>query len=151
PASPTGAHSPPPTSRPCARPARTKPARAPSASGNARRRNRTACRRWSCQGGRTPIEQVLAKTIGTDSTSARQFPGPLVARELVDVGTTVHLPTTGGANASALCWTLTLTRLRTRIREFDLVSEDTLDEALELLADPAFFDLAFATAIAWGR
>ncbi|WP_045878774.1 class I SAM-dependent methyltransferase [Pseudofrankia sp. DC12] len=97
------------------------------------------------------IDQVLAKTIGTDSTWARRFPGPLVDRNLVDVGTTVHLPTTGGANASALCWSLTLTRLRTRIREFDLVSDDTLDEALELLADPAFFDLAFATAIAWGR
>ncbi|MBL7490834.1 methyltransferase domain-containing protein [Frankia sp. AgB1.9] len=97
------------------------------------------------------IDRVLAETIGTDSTWARRFPGPLVDRDLVDVGTTVHLPTTGGANASALCWTLTLTRLRARIRELDLASDATLDEALELLADPAFFDLAFATAIAWGR
>ncbi|ADP81476.1 class I SAM-dependent methyltransferase [Pseudofrankia inefficax] len=97
------------------------------------------------------IGQVLAKTIGTDSTWARRFPGPLADRNLVGVGTTAHLPATGGANASALCWTLTLTRLRARIREFDLASDDTLDQALELLADPAFFDLAFATAIAWGR
>jgi 2-polyprenyl-3-methyl-5-hydroxy-6-metoxy-1,4-benzoquinol methylase len=97
------------------------------------------------------IDQVLAKTIGTDSAWARGFPGPLLDRNLAEVGTTVHLPTTGGANASALCWALTLTRLRPRIRELQLASDDTLDAALELLADPAFFDLAFATAIAWGR
>ncbi|MBL7496924.1 methyltransferase domain-containing protein [Frankia sp. CNm7] len=97
------------------------------------------------------IGEALARTIGTDSGWARGFPGPLRDRRLVDVGTAVHLPATGGANASARCWTLTLTRLRPRIRELDLASEDTLDEALAQLADPAFFDLAFATVIAWGR
>jgi hypothetical protein len=97
------------------------------------------------------IDQVLAKTIGTDSTWARGFPGPLSHRDLVEAATAVHLPTTGGANASALCWALTLSRLRPRIREPQLTSDDTLDEALRLLSDPAFFDLAFATAITWAR
>ncbi|SNQ47429.1 Methyltransferase type 11 [Frankia canadensis] len=97
------------------------------------------------------VDEVLARSIGTDSTWARQFPAPLAGRHLVEVGTAVHLPPTGAANASALCWTLTLTRLRARIRELDLASDDVLDDALALLADPAFFDLAFATAIAWGR
>ncbi|WP_051054200.1 class I SAM-dependent methyltransferase [Frankia sp. QA3] len=97
------------------------------------------------------IDEALAKTIGTDSAWARGFPGPLQARGLVDVGVSVHLPTTGGAGASAQCWALTLTRLRPHIRELDLAGDDTLDEALDCLADPAFFDLSFATAIAWGR
>ncbi|MCM3923773.1 methyltransferase domain-containing protein [Frankia sp. AiPs1] len=97
------------------------------------------------------IDEVLAKTIGTDSAWARGFPTPLQARGLIDVGLSVHLPTTGGANASAQCWALTLTRLRPHIRELDLASDDLLDEALAALADPAFFDLSFATAIAWGR
>ncbi|WP_007517609.1 class I SAM-dependent methyltransferase [Pseudofrankia saprophytica] len=97
------------------------------------------------------IDQALAKTIGTDSGWARGFPGPLVARGLADVGMTVQLPTTGGANASARCWTLTLSRLRPHIRRLELASDATLDEALDQLADPSFFDVAFATAIAWGR
>ncbi|KPM54312.1 methyltransferase [Frankia sp. R43] len=97
------------------------------------------------------IEQVLAKTIGTDSTWARRFPEPLRSRGLVDVGMTVHLPTTGGGNASARCWTLTLNRMRPRIRDLRLASDAALDEALDRLADPSFFDVGFATAIAWGR
>ncbi|OAA22316.1 Methyltransferase domain-containing protein [Frankia sp. EI5c] len=97
------------------------------------------------------IDLVLARTIGTDSTWARGFPEPLLKRRLVDVGMTVHLPTTGGGNASAQCWALTLARLRPRIRELDLVPDETLDEALDQLADPAFFDVTFATAVAWGR
>ncbi|EFC84166.1 bifunctional 2-polyprenyl-6-hydroxyphenol methylase/3-demethylubiquinol 3-O-methyltransferase UbiG [Parafrankia sp. EUN1f] len=96
------------------------------------------------------IEQVLAKTIGTDSTWARGFPEPLRSRGLVDVGMSVHLPTTGGGNASARCWTLTLNRLRPRIRDLRLASDAALDEALDRLADPSFFDVGFATAIAWG-
>ncbi|ABW14919.1 Methyltransferase type 12 [Parafrankia sp. EAN1pec] len=99
----------------------------------------------------TAIEQVLARTIGTDSTWARGFPGPLRSRHLVDVGTSSHLPTTGGANASACCWALTLSRLRPHILSLGLATADTVDRALDLLADPAFFDLSFATAIAWGR
>ncbi|WP_261566693.1 class I SAM-dependent methyltransferase [Frankia gtarii] len=97
------------------------------------------------------IGEVLAKTIGTDSTWARGFPAPLQTRGLVDVGLSVHLPTTGGAGASAQCWALTLTRLRPHIRELNLADDDTLDDALDCLADPAFFDLSFATAVAWGR
>src|SRR5262245_32903792 len=73
------------------------------------------------------IDQALARTIGTDSGWARGFPGPLRDRGLADVGTTVHLPATGGANASARCWTLTLARLRPRIHELGLVSEGALD------------------------
>ncbi|WP_261560669.1 class I SAM-dependent methyltransferase [Frankia tisae] len=97
------------------------------------------------------IDEVLAKTIGTDSAWARGFPAPLQRRDLVDVGVSVHLPTTGGAGASAQCWALTLTRLRPHIRELGLADDDTLDDALDCLADPAFFDLSFATAVAWGR
>lgn len=95
--------------------------------------------------------RALAETIGTDTDWARSFPAPLLSRGLVDVGMTVHVPTTGGANASALCWTLTLTRLRPHIRARELASDEVVDEALAQLADPAFFDLSFATAIAWGR
>ncbi|WP_084132425.1 class I SAM-dependent methyltransferase [Parafrankia colletiae] len=97
------------------------------------------------------VEDVLAVTIGTDATWGRRFPAPLLDRGLLDVGLTVSLPATGGANASALCWALTLSRLRPHILEHQLVAADVLDEALDLLADPGFFDLAAATAIAWGR
>ncbi|WP_163550480.1 class I SAM-dependent methyltransferase [Candidatus Frankia nodulisporulans] len=97
------------------------------------------------------LDTVLAATIGTDSTWARTFPAPLRARGLSEVGMTVHLPVTGGANASALCWALTLTRLRTRIVERRLAGDDVLDAALAQLADPDFADLAFATVLAWGR
>ncbi len=97
------------------------------------------------------IERALATTIGTDSTWARSFPRPLLTRGFRDVGSTVHLPVTGGGNASALCWALTLSRMRSRILELGLASAETLDRAAVHLADPTFFDLAFATAVAWGR
>ena len=97
------------------------------------------------------IERVLAATIGTDSTWGRGFPTPLRRRGLVDVGAATYLPTAGGDNASALCWGLTLSRLRPSILELGLADPGTLDRALDMLADPTFFDLGFATAICWGR
>ncbi|WP_308222710.1 hypothetical protein [Frankia sp. AgPm24] len=97
------------------------------------------------------IDEVLAATIGTDSTWARIFPAPLHTRGLQRIGTAVHLPTTGGAGASAMCWALTLTRLRPHILERHLATDDVLDAALTQLADPDFADLAFATVLAWGR
>jgi SAM-dependent methyltransferase len=97
------------------------------------------------------LERVLARTIGTDSRWGRSFPAPLQRRGLVDVGAAIHLPVTGGANASATCWALTLAQLRPRMLELGLSDAPTLDRAERLLADEAFFDFAFATAIAWGR
>lgn len=97
------------------------------------------------------VERVLAATIGTDSRWARSFPQPFLDRGLVEVGTEVSLPTTGGCNASASCWNLTLQRLRPLILERGLASEAHLDAASRLLADPAFFDYAFATVAGWGR
>ncbi|CAO5176518.1 Methyltransferase family protein [Frankia sp. AiPs1] len=96
------------------------------------------------------VADVLAHTIGTDCAWARGFPGLLLRRGLVEVGAMVHLPATGGAGASAQCWALTLARLRQHILDRDPTLAETVDQTFDLLADPAFFDFAFATAIAWG-
>jgi SAM-dependent methyltransferase len=97
------------------------------------------------------VEQVLAAAIGTDATWPRTFPAPLQRQGLADVGATIHLPATGGRNASAVCWSLTLSQLRSRIAETQPGRLPAVDETLRLLADPTFFDFAFATAITWGR
>jgi SAM-dependent methyltransferase len=97
------------------------------------------------------IERVLADTIGTDATWSRAFPAPLQRRGLTDVGAVVHLPVTGGGNASATCWSLTLTQLRPLIAETQPDQLPAVDETRRLLDDPAFFDFGFATAIAWGH
>jgi len=43
-----------------------------------------------------------------------------------------------------------LTQMRPRILELGLASADGLDRALNLLADPAFFEFATATVACWG-
>ncbi len=97
------------------------------------------------------VEQILADSIGTDATWGRKFPSPLIQRGLTGSGASIHVPATGGKNASALCWSLTLSQLRERIA--DLLPEKlaAVDKTLQLLTDPTFFDFTFATAIAWGR
>ncbi len=97
------------------------------------------------------VEAVLARTIGTDCTWSRRVPTSLLDRGLVEVSAAATLPVTGLANASASCWSLTLEQLAPWIIEFGLASQDTLDRAQSLLADPRFGDLGHGTLSAWGR
>ncbi|HTJ31894.1 MAG TPA: class I SAM-dependent methyltransferase [Dactylosporangium sp.] len=97
------------------------------------------------------VESTLAATIGTDAAWPRTFPAPLQQHGLAQVSASVHIPATGGRNASARCWSHTLTQLRPRIAELTPQALPAVDEALRLLDLPDFFDLAFATAICWGR
>lgn len=97
------------------------------------------------------VEAVLGRIIGTDCTWSRRLPPGLLDRGLVEVGAAVTLPVTGLGNASASCWSLTLEQLAPRIIEFGLATQDTLDRAQSLLADPRFGDLGHGTLSAWGR
>ena len=97
------------------------------------------------------VESTLAATIGTDAVWPRTFPAPLLRHGLTDVSASVHLPATGGRNASARCWSHTLLQLRPRIAEHVPGALPAVDEALRLLELPDFFDFAFATAICRGR
>jgi len=97
------------------------------------------------------VQGVLARTIGTDCAWSRRLPTGLLDRGLVEVGAAVTLPVTGLGNASASCWSLTLEQLAPRIIEFGLATQDTLDRAQSLLADPRFGDLGHGTLSAWGR
>lgn len=97
------------------------------------------------------VSAVLARTIGTDAMWARTFPAPLSGRGLTGVGAAVHLPVTGGGNASAQCWALTLAQLGPRILDLGLADTATLEQAQDLLADPGFHDFGHATAVCWGR
>ena len=97
------------------------------------------------------VQGVLARTIGTDCTWSRRLPTGLLDRGLVEVGAAVTLPVTGLGNASASCWSLTLEQLAPQIIEFGLATQDTLDRAQSLLADPRFGDLGHGTLSAWGR
>jgi SAM-dependent methyltransferase len=94
---------------------------------------------------------TLSRTIGTDTDWPWTFPAPLRDRGLTGLGAAAQIPITGGANASAQCWTLTLNQMRPRILELGLASADSMDRALDLLADPAFFDFATANIACWGR
>ncbi|MBO3751168.1 class I SAM-dependent methyltransferase [Streptosporangiaceae bacterium NEAU-GS5] len=94
--------------------------------------------------------KTLNLTIGTDTDWPWTFPAPLHERGLTGIGAAANIPITGGANASAQCWTLTLTQMRPRILELGLASADSLDRALDLLGDLAFFDFATATIACWG-
>ncbi|WP_433556125.1 class I SAM-dependent methyltransferase [Pseudonocardia xinjiangensis] len=97
------------------------------------------------------LEQVMAATIGTDCSWARNFPACFLARGLTDLGAQARISSTGGRNASATCWALTLQRLRPRILEQGLSSAEALDAADQLLSDPMFFDFVFSSIAGWGR
>ncbi|WP_426512941.1 class I SAM-dependent methyltransferase [Dactylosporangium sp. McL0621] len=97
------------------------------------------------------VESTLAATIGTDARWPRTFPSPLLAHGLTGVSASVHVPATGGRNASARCWSYTLTQLRPRILDHMPEARPAVDEALRLLDRQEFFELAFATAVCWGR
>ncbi|MDG6107048.1 class I SAM-dependent methyltransferase [Dactylosporangium aurantiacum] len=97
------------------------------------------------------VESTLAATIGTDAGWPRTFPSPLLAHGLTEVSASVHVPATGGRNASARCWSHTLTQLRPRMLELTPEVLPAVDEALRLLDRQEFFELAFATAVCWGR
>jgi precorrin-6B methylase 2 len=97
------------------------------------------------------VEQVLARTIGTDCTWSRRLPSGRLDRGLVEVGAAATLPVTGLGNASASCWSLTLEQLAPRIIRLGLASQEILDRAQALLADPRFGDLGHGTMSVWGR
>ena len=97
------------------------------------------------------VGSTLAATIGTDSTWPRTFPAPLLRHGLTEVSASVHVPVTGGRNASARCWSHTLRRLRQQIADQQPGALSAVDEALRLLDLPEFHDFTFATAICWGR
>lgn len=97
------------------------------------------------------VEEVLARTIGTDCAWSRGLPGELLDRGLQDVGAAAYLPMTGLKNASAQCWSLTLEQLAPRILELGLLSQDTLDRTQDLLADPRFSDLGHGTLSVWAQ
>jgi len=97
------------------------------------------------------IEATLATVIGTDARWPRTFPAPLLAHGLTAVSASVHVPATGGRNASARCWSYTLTQLRPRIAEHMPDALPAVDETLLLLDRADFFDLTFGTAVCWGR
>ena len=97
------------------------------------------------------VESTLATVIGTDARWPRTFPLPLLAHGLTEVSASVHVPATGGRNASARCWSYTLTQLRPRIAEHMPDTLPAIDETLRLLDRADFFDLTFATALCWGR
>lgn len=105
----------------------------------------------SFQASMLAVEQVLARTIGTDCAWSRGLPGELLDRGLQDVGAAAYLPLTGLRNASADCWSLTLEQLAPRMLELDLVNRDTLDRTQDLLADPRFSDLGHGTLSVWAR
>jgi predicted O-methyltransferase YrrM len=97
------------------------------------------------------VESTLAATIGTDAEWPRTFPGPLLEQGLTQVSASVHVPATGGQNASALCWSHTLAQLRPKIAEHKPQALAAVDETLRLLSRSDFYDFGFATAICWGR
>jgi SAM-dependent methyltransferase len=97
------------------------------------------------------VESTLAATIGTDAEWPRTFPAPLLRHGLTQVSASVHVPATGGRNASARCWSHTLTQLRPKITEHTPEALPAVDEALRLLSLPDFYDFTFATAICSGR
>ena len=66
----------------------------------------------------------------------------------VEVQGIEHIPATGGRNASARCWSHTLTQLRPRIAPESIAA---VDAALRLLERPDFYDLAFGTAVCSGH
>jgi SAM-dependent methyltransferase len=97
------------------------------------------------------IAATLAVTIGTDTDWAGTFPEPLERHGLTEVAAGVHVPTTGGGNASARCWSFTLAQLRPAIARHRPGALAAVDEALRLLERPDFVDYAFGTAITSGR
>jgi len=94
------------------------------------------------------IAATLARTIGTDTDWPRTFPAPLQRHGLQQLNAAVHIPATGGRNASARCWSHTLTQLRPRIAPESIAA---VDATLRLLERPDFYDLAFGTAVCSGH
>lgn len=97
------------------------------------------------------LMDTLRRAIGTDTDWPWTFPTPLLARGLAEIGADARVPATGGGNASAQCWSLTLTQMRPRILELDAADPAALDRALETLSDPAFYGFVSATVACWGR
>ncbi len=97
------------------------------------------------------LRETLRRGIGTDTDWPWTFPEPLRARGLTGIGASAHVPATGGGNASSRCWSLTLVQMRPRILELGLATEESLEEALALLADPEVFGFLTATVSCWGR
>jgi len=93
---------------------------------------------------------VLALT-DTDYDWPRTFPEPLQRHGYRNVGAAAMVPVLQGGSPMARFWSLTLETLRARILEAGLLTNDAVDKARQLLADPQFWDLGPGFVAAWGR
>jgi ubiquinone/menaquinone biosynthesis C-methylase UbiE len=93
---------------------------------------------------------VIAKT-GTNYDWTRSLPMPLLRHGYRDVGARALCPMLQGGTGTARFWSLTLETLRTRIIQAGILTNDAIDDAQTLLADPQFWDLAPGFVAAWGK
>jgi SAM-dependent methyltransferase len=87
---------------------------------------------------------------GTDYEWTRTFPEPLQRHGYRNVGASALVPALQGATPASKFLSLTLETLRTRILDAKLISDEEINEAQRLLADPEFWDLAPGFIAAWG-
>jgi len=93
---------------------------------------------------------ILGQT-GTDYEWGRTFPLPLMGRVLEAVGAEANVPVLRGGSAIAEFWSLTIESLRKQTVDSGLITDQQIDDARALLADPEFWDLSPAFVGAWGR
>jgi ubiquinone/menaquinone biosynthesis C-methylase UbiE len=93
---------------------------------------------------------IIART-GTDYDWTRTFPEPLQRHGYRDIGAAAIAPVFRGDTPIARFWSLTLEALRSRIVGAQLLSDDEIDQAQRLLADPDFWDFGAGWVAAWGR
>jgi SAM-dependent methyltransferase len=97
------------------------------------------------------IRAVLERTIGTNFDWSKSLPDALRRRGFQSINGAVYAPLTGLANASALCWSLTLEQLTPRILGLGLATEEELARTHELLEDPHFNGVGHGTLSVWGQ
>ena len=88
---------------------------------------------------------------GTDYEWTRTLPEPLARHGYRDVGASAMVSAMQGGTPIARFWSLTLETLRRRITDANLITDEEITEAQNLLADPGFWDLAPGFMAAWGR
>ncbi len=97
------------------------------------------------------IRAVLERTIGTAFAWSRSLPEALRRRGLQSINGAVYAPLTGLANASALCWSLTLDQLTPRILDLGLATQQELARTHDLLENPDFSGVGHGTLSVWGQ
>jgi SAM-dependent methyltransferase len=95
--------------------------------------------------------QLLAEKIGTDLTWATTLPAPLAAAGLTDIQLQGSLRPCRGATESSDFDRLTLLSMSDDLVGSGLMSQQEVDEALELYENPAFVDYSAGAVAAWGR